>query len=248
METSGIPELDAFFSVLGKEGAFEILVQAKDQLFSGKDAIRRIGLSPKLYYSRLNQLRRLGLIEREGIKAYTLTEKGLLVLDLQNRLGRALTRGHSTLPIESRLINAYPEMVRTLSEKIDGAMSRVKLATRYIDPSVAKSTFDALDRNVSVQVIYSSGRTHLAQLALEALNLLSKDVGSRAQKLWGHTKVADIPFSFATVDGEWSGIELVGPDETFLTALEFDGPVAAEAIGLMFRHYYRIGTAFPRFW
>ncbi len=245
----GVPSsLDAFFRILGKEGSVEILAEAAGEFQSGKDAIRNFGLSQKLYYSRLMELRRLGLIEKEGIRKYRLTEKGRLVLDLQDRLGRAMSQNRPSLPIESRLITDYLAMIDSLSMQIDRSKSRIKLASRYVDVTIAKSIFDALDRNVSVQAIYKSGRTHLGRLALDSLTLLRSDFGSQLERIWKLTRVADIPFSFAVVDGHWSGIEFVGPDDTFLSALEFEGKAAATSLSLLFRRYYRIGTVFPRFW
>lgn len=248
MERSADPGLGRFFSVLGKQGAIEILAQANEELTSGKDALRRTGLSQKLYYSRLSELIRLGLIQREGLRSYRTTERGKLILDMQDRLRRALAQNRSSLPLESRLISTYPEMVSTLLDQIDRAARRIKLATRYVDPTIAKAVFDALDRNVQIQVLYKSNMTHLGELALDLLELVRNDVLSRAQELWKNTRVADIPFSFAVIDGDWSGIELVGSDNTFLSAIEFQGRAAAEAVGLLFRHYYRIGSLFPRFW
>ncbi len=248
MKPSGGPGLDAFFSILGKQGAIEILTQATEEFRSGKDAVRRMGLSQKLYYSRLAELIRLGLIQRQGLRSYRATERGRLVLDMQDRLCRALAQNRPSLPLESRLVPTYPEMVRTLSEQIDRAAKRIKIATRYVDPTIAKGVFDALDRNVYVQVVYKSNMTHLGELALDLLGLVKKDIASQAQALWRNTRVANIPFSFAVVDGDWSGIELIGSDDTFLSAIEFEGRAAAEAVGVLFRHYYRIGTLFPRFW
>ena len=248
MPSRDISGLDAFLRVLGREGSLEILAEASGELTSGKDAIRSIGLSQKLYYSRLNELRRLGLIEREGTRTYRATERGRLVLDLHSRLTKAIRENRSRLPIEARVIPDYPGMVKTLSGQIDQAKSRVKLATRYIDPTVAKSTFDAVDRHISVEVLFKSGRTHLGKLALDLLSLLRSDLTGQVERLWKSTRVADIPFSFAVIDGHWSGVELVGPDETFLSALEFEGDSTAASLGILFRHYYRIGTVFPRFW
>lgn len=248
MKPSEVSSLDAFFKILGKEGSVEILAEAANELTSGKDAIRSIGLSQKLYYSRLAELRRLGLVEREGVRKYVVTERGKLVLDLQERLGRAMAQNRSSLPIESRVITTYKLMVETLSRQIDQSKARVKLATRYVDPTIAKSTFDALDRNVAVQSILKSGRNHLGKLALESLTMLRSDFAGQLERIWKHTRIADIPFSFAVVDGQWSGIELIGPGETFLAALEFEGDAAAASLSVLFRHYYRIGTVFPRFW
>jgi hypothetical protein len=152
------------------------------------------------------------------------------------------------LPVEGRVIPDYGAMVKTLAEQIDRARSRVKLATRYIDATVAKSTFEAVDRQVTVEVLFKSGRTHLGRMAVELLSLVRSDLSRPIERLWKNTKVADIPFSFAVVDGHWSGIELVGADETFLSAMEFEGESTAAALGLLFRHYYRVGTVFPRFW
>ena len=241
-------DLDVFFRLLGKEGAVEILARASDELTSGKDAIREIGLSQKLYYSRLSELRRLGLIEKEGVRSYRITESGKLVLDLQDRLNRAMIDSRSSLPVESRVITDYPIMVETLAGQIDSARARIKLASRYIDPTIAKCTFDAIDRNVSVQAIFKEGKAHMARLALDSLSLLRKDFSMPLERIWKQTRIADIPFSFTVVDGHWSGIELVGPDETFLAALEFEGKAAATTLGLLFRHYFRIGSVFPRFW
>ncbi len=248
MRSRDVSGLDAFFRLLGKEGSFEILEEASGKLTSGKDTIREIGLSQKLYYSRLSELRRLGLVEKEGIRTYMATEKGRLVLDLQSRLTRALRENRASLPVEGRVIPDYAAMVKTLSEQINRSRSRIKLATRYIDPTVAKSTFDAIDRHVTVEVLFKSGRTHLGKMALELLSLVRSDLSGPAERLWKTTKVADIPFSFAVVDGHWSGIELVGPNETFLSAVEFEGDSTAAALTLLFRHYYRVGTVFPRFW
>jgi len=240
--------LDEFYRVLSKEGAVEILSRASDELASGKDAIREIGLSQKLYYSRLAELRRLGLIEKEGIRNYRITESGRLLLDLQDRLGRALADSRSSLPVESRVITRYPLMVEALASRIDSSKNRVKLASRYIDPTIAKSTFEAIDRNVSVQAVFKKGKDHMARLALDSLSLLRRDFSTPLESIWRQTRMADIPFSFAIVDGHWSGIELVGPDETFLAALEFEGKAAASTLGILFRHYFRIGSVFPRFW
>jgi len=226
----------------------QILSEAAEELESGKDAIRRTGLTQKLYYSRLTELKRLGLVERQGIKTYRATPRGRLILDLRKRFGEALNQRRTSLPVESRVIATYPEMVETLSTQMDRARSRIKLATRYVDTTIAKCTFDALGRNVSIQVIYKSGKTHLGRMALELLGLVKRDVGSQVNLLWRNTRVSDIPFSFSIVDGHWSGIELVGPDDTFIAALEFEGEAAAAALGVLFRHYYRVGSVFPRFW
>jgi DNA-binding HxlR family transcriptional regulator len=241
-------DLDKFYRVLSKEGTVEILSRASEELTSGKDAIREIGLSQKLYYSRLSELRRLGLIEKEGVKRYRITENGRLILDLRDRLTRAMVQSRASLPVESRVITSYPVLVETLAGQIDSAKNRVKLASRYIDPTIAKSTFEAIDRNVSVQAIYKEGKAHLARLALDSISLLRQDFSLPLERIWKQTRMADIPFSFAVVDGHWSGIELVGPDETFLAALEFEGKAAARTLGVLFRHYFRIGSVFPRFW
>jgi DNA-binding HxlR family transcriptional regulator len=248
MKARGDPGLDSLFRVLGKEGAIEILSQAAGELTSGKDAIRRIGMSQKLYYSRLGELRRLGLLEKEGLRTYRVTDRGRLALDLQNRFVRSLTQNRSSLPVEARVIPDYRRMVEALSGQIEGAENRIKLATRYVDPTIAKSTFEALDRNVSIQVLYKSGMTHLGKLALDVLRMLKKDVTSGATALWKETRVSPIPFSFAIIDGHWSGVELVSPDDTFLAALEFEGDPAAAVLSVLFRRYYRMGTVFPRFW
>jgi DNA-binding HxlR family transcriptional regulator len=100
-------DLDRFYRVLGKEGTVEILSRASQELTSGKDAIREIGLSQKLYYSRLSELRRLGLIEKEGVRKYRITENGKLVLDLRDRLMRAMVHSRTSLPVESRVITRY---------------------------------------------------------------------------------------------------------------------------------------------
>ena len=248
MKTPEPLNLEAFFKILGKEGSVELLAQAGDELTSGKDAIRCIGLSQKLYYSRLVELRHLGLIEKEGLRKYRTTKKGRLVLDLRKRMGKALDQNRSSLPVESRVISTYSGMVETLSKQIDEAQNRIKLATRYVDATIAKSAFDAVDRNVSVQVLYKSGKTHLGKLALELITLLKSDIASQLERLWKNTRVADVPFSFTVIDGHWSGIELIGADNTFLAALEFEGESTSVALSLLFRHYFRIGTVFPRFW
>jgi hypothetical protein len=248
MTKRGASTLDSFYRALGKEGAFEILLMASDELTSGKDAIREIGLSQKLYYSRLAELRRLGLIQKEGVRRYRITENGKLVLDLQDRLTRAMAHRRPSLPVESRVITSYPVLVETLAGQIDSGRNRVKLASRYIDPTIAKCTFEAIDRNVSVQIIFQEGKAHLGRLALDSLSLLRRDFSAPLERIWKQTRIANIPFSFAVVDGHWSGIELVGPDDTFLAALEFEGKAAATTLGLLFRHYFRIGSVFPRFW
>jgi DNA-binding HxlR family transcriptional regulator len=248
MSSPDAQDLDGFFKVLGKEGSADILTRASNGLLSGKEAIRETGLSQKLYYSRLAELRRLGLVVRSGVRTYDITEKGRVVLDLQERLVRAIAQKRGSLPIESRLIPTYSQMVYVLSKRIDNSRARVKLASRYVDTTVTRSVFDALDRNVSVQAIMKSGRTHLGKMGLESFELLKYDALTRAERMIKHARIADIPFSFVVVDGHWSGIELVGPDDTFLAALEFEGEATAAALGILFRHYYRVGTVFPRFW
>jgi len=246
-EPEGQDNLD-FITILVKEGTTDILEEARDGFKSGKDVIRRLGLGQKVYYARLGELRRIGLVRRDGLGVYNLTDRGLLALDLKERLGRALSQGMTSLPVESRVLNEYAEMVATLCERIESAKKRVKLATRYVDTAVAKATFDAMDRNVSVQVIYKQGKTHLGEMALELLGMVRNGIDAHVRELWGNTRVSDIPFSFTVVDGHWSGIELVTNDQTFVAALEFEGWETARVLSLLFRHYYRIGTVFPRFW
>jgi len=245
--SQGAP-LASLLAVLSRDGALQILGLSSDGLISGKESIRRLGLSQKVYYSRLAELRELGLVERVGLRRYVATPKGRAVLTLHDRLQSLLSTDSSIPSGESRIIATYPEMVKTLTRAIDRADRRIKIATRYIDPTVAKSIFDAVDRNVLVEVIYKSGKLHLGALALELLSFIRKEVLSQAEVIRRHTRVCDIPFSFAVIDGQWSGIELVGPGDTFVSAVEFQGRSFARTIGVLFREYYRQGTEFPRFW
>ncbi len=240
--------LASLLAVLSREGAVQLLSLSSSGMVSGKESIRKLGLSQKVYYSRLSELRSLGLVERRGLRRYVATAKGKAVLSLHDRLQSLLSAGDSMPSGDSRIILTYPEMVKSLTKAIDMANRRIKIATRYIDPTVAKSIFDAVDRNVQVQVIYKSGKVHLGTLALELLGFLRKEVVKQAEIIRRNTRVCDIPFSFAVVDGQWSGIELVGPGDTFLSAVEFRGGIFARTIGILFREYYREGREFPRFW
>lgn len=247
MKSDQALETPELLRALSREGAMGILREAENGFESGKETIRQLGLGQKAYYSRLGDLRRLGLIRKDGINKYIITQKGTIAVNVQKRLANALHGDGSLLPMESRVMVTYQEMMNTLSQRIDAAKSRLKLATRYIDTTIAKKTFDAMDRNVSIEIVYKKGRQHLGPMALELLGMVKNDIASRARELRKMTRISDIPFSFAVIDGHWSGIELVAGDDTFVAAFEFEGEEAAKTLSWLFRHYYRVGTVFPRF-
>ncbi len=142
-EPFDIAGINRILSVLANEDALKILIAAKEGISNSTNVIRELGLTQKRYYTRLKELTKTGLIEKND-EVYRLTTIGMICYNLSDVFNNAL-KSRSYLDLSDALRKSKSlstsdtnQILQSLSSKgiidslgIDGFIHPVKMIDNY---------------------------------------------------------------------------------------------------------------------
>lgn len=170
-------EMAKILRTLGNKDAIKILRFAKNGFDSSTDAYKKLGLSVKRYYYRLESLMNASLITKTN-NGYELTPLGRIVYDsIEGRLVWAIEHidhlrlaetlmKSKTIDKEAlkgilgevpdgrydglNVIQTYENLADTVAQLFDESTRNVYLATRYTDSRVVEAVWRAMKRGIEI--------------------------------------------------------------------------------------------------
>jgi DNA-binding Lrp family transcriptional regulator len=171
------------FAILSRKDTLTLFLLAKDGLKSELRTASSIGLSKKQYYTRLNQLKNAGLIEKYR-DAYVYTTLGSVIhqrhiaglvenirftkqfrmIDALRRTGEFseddiadFTRNVADLDIQEsskvELVWSYEEAASKLAETIEFAKNEIIFATRFLNEVLINNILNKTKSGVKVRIL-----------------------------------------------------------------------------------------------
>jgi DNA-binding transcriptional ArsR family regulator len=156
-EADKLEDIERILSVLSNEDALKIFKMAGDGIACSTEAIRKMGLTQKRYYTRLNELLEAKLIRKDD-GAYKHTILGSIIyrvinylsdivereeqLELMDKVKRA--RNLSDEEKERIIQSIAKERIRDFLNLIDGGVKLVGLVYRFED--IVKGTIELLEK------------------------------------------------------------------------------------------------------
>jgi len=234
-------ELAKTLGVLGNRDAIKILRFARNGFDASSDAHKKLGLSVKRYYYRLDKLVESGLIIREN-ERYELTPLGEIVYDSMERkvlwaienidqlhlmetLKRSKGIDDETLkkvatilgdvkPSLVHVIQTYEKLVDATIELTERAVNKFYLATRFSDTRCVEAGWRALRRGVEIRLISSDlGKFGRMKVLRE---MIAHPTWIKALYELYHSdkcqiRYGEVPFSFMVVDDRACCFEVLNP-------------------------------------
>lgn len=213
-------------SLLSKEGTIKILKESGSKLVSRRDTPSSLGLSRRQYYTRLRDLKRLGMVRKEG-EGYIRTENGEKIYSfIKQFLGsgngwgteladfsldgmlktRSTQKGSALLDV---IVN-YKDLANKVTEIIKNSEDQFRLASNYMDARVIKAILEAEDK-VNVKLLtrkFKIERSIELFKSIYSPTQLKKaiEISKNQAKI-----VPKLPFSFITSDKEIVAMEVPDP-------------------------------------
>ncbi|MDE1869719.1 MAG: hypothetical protein KGH71_01895 [Candidatus Micrarchaeota archaeon] len=85
------PKIGEVLNILSKEGAIAIFNAVRTGMVAKQETAKELGLTKKQYYTRLKELKRLGMVAKDG-EVYTHTEFGAVMEKKIEEIGKVLTK------------------------------------------------------------------------------------------------------------------------------------------------------------
>lgn len=226
---------------MGNEDAIKILRSAQRGLHGTTNTHKKLGMSVKRYYYRLDKLMDAGLLIKEN-ERYELTPLGQTICDSMERrirwaienidqlqlmetLKRSTTINDETLkkvatilgevePHSVQVIQTYEKLVDVTIQLTESAVKKFHLATRFSDTRCVEAGWRALKRGVEIRLISSD----MGQFG--RMKVLRTVI---AHPTWIKTfydlyhsdncqiRYGEVPFSFMLVDDKVSCFEVMNP-------------------------------------
>lgn len=213
-------------SLLSKEGTIKILRESGSKLTSRRDTPSSLGLSRRQYYTRLRDLKRLGMVRKEG-EGYIRTENGEKIYSfIKQFLGsgngwgaeladfspdgmrktRSTQKGSALLDV---IVN-YKDLANRVTEIIKNSEDQFRLASNYMDARVIKAILEAEDK-VNVKLLTRKFKIERSVEVFKSIyspTQLKKaiEISKNQAKI-----VPKLPFSFITSDKEIVAMEVPDP-------------------------------------
>jgi predicted transcriptional regulator len=230
IETGLIEKTDSRYELtfMGKI-VYEVLYRKLVKALENKDRIALI--------DKLNKAKSLSKEEKEQI-ASTISVKDKII-------------GYSDIfggikPVE--IIRDYEELTKRLISIIENAKEFIYLASKYFEPSVAEIVMRSYGRGVKVRVI--DGDMKNLSKKIQMMRMLMSNPGTlklylavaNAQDF--EIRHREVPYSFFTIDGKYSGLELIDPvTSNFALALIFSNEEVSEKLVEIFDSFFSSAKA-----
>jgi len=124
-DASVIKNLEKIFSSLGSEDALKIFQEAKEGIRNSTETKKKLGLTQKRYYTRLNELLKVGLLQKQD-GAYRHTSLGKICYQIGGVLLEAVNNSEQ-LELMDKVAQS-PSLSTEEREKVIRAVSRSGLA------------------------------------------------------------------------------------------------------------------------
>ncbi len=233
-------------SALSREGSLTILKEASSKLTSKRGTHAELGLTKRQYYSRLRELKNLGVIRKEG-EGYVRTEKGDKLYHLASKIMNSMNESKEDSSfmnfegkkIKSDIVTDHRKSIKKVKTLIESAEDELLIASRYIDHPVLNTIVERSDeieiKGITRKLTLSD--TFELSRAIFPLNRLKKLVEFTRNK--GRV-VPNLPFSFGVQDKKVSFLEVLDPlhPNEFFFAIVLENEKLSEKLRELFHELY----------
>ena len=252
MNSATESKLAEILRTLSNKDAIKIVRFAKSGFDSTSDAHKRLGLSVKRYYYRLQKLMDADLVTKMNDK-YELTPLGKIACDLERRVSWAIENMDQIQIVEALkrsetiddktlekvvkvfggteaqtvdVIKTYEELVDATVEVTERAVEKIYLATRFSEARAIEAGWRAIRRGVKIRVIDGDtgkfGRLKLVRMMLTNPKAI-RLLYEVLHSNQSEIRHRDIPFSFVVVDDRVCCFEVINPAMNgFFAAIRFE--------------------------
>lgn len=250
-------------SALSSEGAVEILGKTGSKLISSRETPNKLGLTKRQYYSRIRELKELGVIKKEG-EGYIRTERGEDIYGFVSGMFAITGDEPDNIDIcpegdpvldpwkaktgQVKTTTDYEDLVEEVLEILENASDEILFASRYIDSRVVKKflRFEEEDKPTLNVVVREFDPLEIIEL-IKAISSPG-EIKDSVKFARNHIRVvSDLPYSFFVADRKEVGIEIVNPYKptTFYMGLTMKNEKIGKELRDFFSYLFKEAGKFP---
>ncbi|GAG88751.1 unnamed protein product, partial [marine sediment metagenome] len=146
-----------------------------------------------------------------------------------------------------KAIDNYESMVVDVIDLCDEAETSILMASSYLDVRVMEAVFRAVDRDVTIRIIVGKGSLSSKMQGLRMMLSVTFtkaliNFATSTVDLKDVVRIAELPYTFCSVDGHRSIIEFSDTlNDSFIAALSIDDRVIGERLTKFFEMIWETG-------